>query len=287
MLQDRPRELTLTVHYRTDVGRVRNHNQDSLGYREPKELGRRAEDGWLYAVADGLGGHQAGEVASRLAVQALLTAYYRSRQGTPADRLRRAFADANHAVYERARQQTGPRRMGTTLVAAVARGEELIVANVGDSRAYLVRGGRIRQITRDHSLIAQLVAEAIVTPEQAKTHPQRHVLTRSLGTHSEMKVDLFTETFLPGDQLLLCSDGVTEHVTDAEIGSAMRDRDPEAIAQRLVDLANERGGRDNITVLILRAMPKRKNRLPSPVLPQKVEKPPISRRRPGPGSVVT
>ncbi|OQY20273.1 MAG: hypothetical protein B6I35_10695, partial [Anaerolineaceae bacterium 4572_32.2] len=145
-------ELTLTVHHRSDPGQVRDHNEDYMGYRQPQEPELCIEAGWLYAVADGVGGAQAGEVASKLAVKTMLTAYYRSFQETPAERLREAFAQANSVVHEEAEKREGLHRMGTTLVAAAIRDQELTVANVGDSRAYLVREGQIRQITTDHSV---------------------------------------------------------------------------------------------------------------------------------------
>lgn len=270
-------ELTLTVHHRSDVGRVRDHNEDYLGYRQPQTQ-VRAEAGWLYAVADGVGGAQAGEVASKLAVQTLLAAYYRSYQETLTDRLHEAFAEANRVVHEQSSDQEGLRRMSTTLVAAAIRGRELAVANVGDSRAYLIHDGQMRQITRDHSMAARLVAEGIITPEQAESHPQRHLISRSIGAHPQVKVDVFTEAFTPGDRLLLCSDGLTGHVTDAEILAAVQDGDPEAGVQQLVDLANERGGQDNITVLVVRALREREDHLPPP----ETEKAPPSKRLPWP-----
>ena len=284
-----PPKLTLTVHHRSDAGRVRTHNQDYLGYRQPKEAELRAQAGWLYVVADGVGGAQAGEVASKLAVQTLLAAYYRSYGETPADRLRKAFSEANCAVHERASQQEGPHRMSTTLVAAVVRGGELTVANVGDSRAYLIRDGQMRQVTHDHSVVARLVAEGVITPEQAERHPQRHVISRSIGARANVEADIFTGTFHPGDRLLLCSDGLTEHVTDEEILAAMEAEDPETSGQRLVNLANDRGGTDNITVLVVRALREREERLPPLVPPQEAEEGAVSRRVPWPwiGAIVT
>lgn len=273
-------ELTLTVHHRSDTGRLRANNQDYLGYRQPEDPELRAEAGWLYAVADGVGGAQAGEVASKQAVQTLLAVYYRSYQETTADRLREAFAEANRVVYEKASGQEGPQRMSTTLVAAVIRGRELTVANVGDSRAYLIHKGQIRQITRDHSMIARLLAEGVITPQQAESHPRRHVISRSIGAHPKVETDVFSETFLPGDRLLLCSDGLTEHITDAEVLTATQTADPEASVQRLVNLANERGGTDNITVLLVRALREHEDRLPALVIPQETEEAPVSRRLP-------
>lgn len=279
---DKSSKLTLTVHHRSDVGRVRGHNQDYLGYRQPEEPELRAEAGWVYAVADGVGGAQAGEVASKLAIQTLLAAYYRSYQEMPTDRLREAFVEANRAVYEQANRQEGPHRMSTTLVAAVIRGRELTVVNVGDSRAYLIREGQIRQITRDHSVVAQLLTEGVITPEQAEGHPRRHVISRSIGARPEVEPDVFVETLLPDDYILLCSDGLTEHVTDDEILAAIQEADPEASVQRLVDLANERGGTDNITVLVVRALRGYEDRLQTLILPQETEEAPVSRRLPWP-----
>jgi protein phosphatase len=258
----RGKELALTVHHRTDTGQVRNHNEDYLGYRQPEEAETHAEAGWLYAVADGVGGAQAGEVASKLAVQTLLSSYYATFRETPAERLRHAFAEANRAVYERSRQLESVRRMGTTLVALAIRGPEATVANVGDSRAYLIREGEIRQITRDHSMVGHLIDKGIITPEQAETHPRRHVLSRSIGARPEVEADLFHETLRAGDRLLLCSDGLTGHVTDAEILATLREDDPEIGVQRLVDLANQRGGGDNITLLLIRTLRTDEERLP-------------------------
>jgi hypothetical protein len=168
--------------------------------------------------------------------------------------------------------------MSTTLVGAVVRDRELTVANVGDSRAYLIHDEQIRQITHDHTIVARLIDEGVLTPEQAESHPRRHIISRSIGGHSQVDTDIFVETFLPGDRLLLCSDGLTEYVTDAEILAAMQSEDPEDGVQSLVDVANERGGQDNITVLVVRALKERKDRLPPLTLPPETEKAPVSRR---------
>jgi len=277
MLRAKSQELALTVHHRSDPGRVRDHNEDYLGYRQPEDPALCAEAGRLYAVADGVGGAQAGEVASRLTIQTLLAVYYHSTQETPAGRLREAFAAANRAVYEQASQQASNYRMSTTLVAAAIRGQELTVANVGDSRAYLIRDGQMRQISRDHSVVAQLVAKGVLTPEQAENHPQRHVISRGIGTYPDVQVDIFTETFLPGDRLLLCSDGLTEHLADADILAALQEEDPEAGVQRLVDQANERGGSDNITVLVVCAL-RAQDGQPASTLPRERKAAPLARR---------
>jgi serine/threonine protein phosphatase PrpC len=275
-------DLNLTVHHRSDRGRMRDLNEDYLGYRQPKDADVRAEIGWLYAVADGVGGAQEGEVASRLAVQTLLVAYYRYYHETPTDNLIAAFAEANRAVRDRASRQEGPHRMSTTLVAAVIHGRELTVANVGDSRAYLIHDGQIRQITRDHSMVAQLAAEDVITPEQAKSHPQRHLISRNIGGHPEVDVDVFTDAFLPGDRLLLCTDGLTDNVTDAEILAAMQARDPEDSVQHLVNLVNQRGGPDNITLLVVRALRQGEDRLPRWGPSPEIEKSSVSKRLPWP-----
>ena len=244
-------QLTLTVHHRSDTGRVRDHNEDYVGYRQPEEQ-VQAEAGWLYAVADGVGGARAGEIASKLAVQTLLATYYDSTQEMPADRLREAFTEANRAVYDRASEQGGLLHMSTTLVAAVVQDRELTVANVGDSRAYLIHRGQIRQITHDHSMVARLIDEGVITAEQAESHPRRHVLSRSIGTHPHVVPDLFTEALHPGDRLLLCTDGLTDMVDEARIADVLRSEpDPQAASANLADAANAAGGNDNVTVVIV------------------------------------
>lgn len=239
------------VDSRTDVGKVRAHNEDFMAYHEPRDAEKRARYGCLYVVADGMGGESAGEVASRYAVQKVLHAYYKVDAPSVGEKLRTAFAAANTDIHKYTTDAFKIGRMGTTLVAAVVKDDTLTVANTGDSRAYMIRAGEIRQITEDHSLVARLVAEGIITPEEAKHHPQRSLIFHSIGGKPDVVVDIFEEQLLLGDHVLLCTDGLTRHVTDEEIGQTITNFQPAEATLRLVELANRRGGRDNISVTLL------------------------------------
>lgn len=227
----------------TDTGRTRQINQDTPFADD--DLG-------LWAVADGMGGHKGGEVASAVAVEHLESAY-RSGGDATLDNLLDATAAANTAVWDRADEDPDLHGMGTTLV-AVARlsDEELAYVNVGDSRIYLLRDGLLERLTADHSLVEELVREGAITPEEAKTHPRRNVITRVLGMEPWVQADANTITPYTGDRYLLCSDGLHGELDDARIGSVLRRlADPAEAAAELVRLANEAGGRDNITVVVV------------------------------------
>ncbi|HEX3425185.1 MAG TPA: Stp1/IreP family PP2C-type Ser/Thr phosphatase [Acidimicrobiales bacterium] len=226
----------------TDVGRVRTNNQDQLLVT--------AE---LFAVADGMGGHAAGEVASLTAVEALEAAY---KNNGGADGLVAAAQQANRSIWDRARSDPDLHGMGTTLVAVALVNEDgeerLAVVNVGDSRVYLLRQGELEQLTTDHSLVQELVDDGQLTEQEASVHPQRHVLTRALGVDSEVSVDLLEVLPLKGDRLMLCSDGLVRELTDDQVASVMRRFvDPKDAARELVAAAKDRGGNDNITVVIV------------------------------------
>lgn len=229
-----------------DVGRRRRVNEDC--YTLANDLG-------LYVVADGMGGHTAGQLASQLAAEGALRAA-RTLQGASAslaEKLRYAVTAANQEVFETARERPELTGMGTTLVALLAGDRRAALAHVGDSRAYLVRGDRIRQLTDDHSLVGELVRRREISEDAARAHPHRHVLTRALGVRPSVEPDLAELTPEPGDVFVLCSDGLTGHVRDDEIAEAIaRDADLQAAVDRLIALANERGGEDNITVLLVR-----------------------------------
>jgi serine/threonine protein phosphatase PrpC len=230
--------VRLLVGERTDKGRVRDGNED-------RPLIDQRMD--LYAVADGMGGHQAGEVASETAVEALRAAV---ASGTP---IRDAITLANDAVLERSAADERLRGMGTTMTAAtLAAGGTLLIGHVGDSRAYLIRGGELRQVTEDHSLVEEMVRGGELTPEQAEVHPQRSVITRALGIDPGVEVDIYTLELQEGDRVLLCSDGLTGMVRTEEIAAVLqREPDPQKAANELVEAANEAGGEDNITVVLL------------------------------------
>jgi protein phosphatase len=230
--------MKLVVGARTDKGRVREGNEDHE--LTDKTMG-------LYAVADGMGGHQAGEVASATAIEALRAAV---ASGTP---IRDAITLANDAVVERSAADERLRGMGTTMTAAtLAAGGTLLIGHVGDSRAYLARDGELRQITEDHSLVEEMVRGGELTPEQAEVHPQRSVITRALGIDPGVEVDLYPVELQEGDRVLLCSDGLTGMVRTEEIAAVLqREPDPPKAANELVEAANEAGGEDNITVVLL------------------------------------
>ncbi|MEB2343636.1 MAG: Stp1/IreP family PP2C-type Ser/Thr phosphatase [Deltaproteobacteria bacterium] len=230
----------------SDVGRRRAANEDHFALAP--EIG-------LYLVADGLGGHVAGQIASEIAAEAALRAL-QTLQGTGmtlAEKLRYAVISANREVHDTARRRRELAGMGTTLVALLAQEGRAALAHVGDSRAYLVRGGRIRQLTDDHSLVGELVRRQEISAADAREHPQRHVLTRAVGVRPNVEPDLAELTPEAGDVFVLCSDGLTGHVQDDEIaGAAGRLEDPQEAVDSLIRLANERGGEDNITVTVVR-----------------------------------
>ena len=237
----------------TDVGLRRQHNEDSHGIWQPGDPGTLESRGVLLVVADGMGGSQAGEVASRIAVQTVIRVYQES-SGDPLDDLANAVAAANAAVHGESTSRPDLAGMGTTCTAVVVQGLDLLYAHVGDSRAYVSRGGRIRQVTHDHSLVAQMVREGQLTPEQAKTDPRRNVVTRSVGVGPEVEIDCdrMDSALEPGDTLLICTDGLHGLVTDDELADIANGNDLETACHEAIDRANERGGPDNITVVLAR-----------------------------------
>jgi protein phosphatase len=224
----------------TDPGRKRRHNEDAYVCEPP-----------LFAVADGMGGAQAGEIASRMAAASLRQPLEPGqRQGK--EHVVALIQEANRRVYEAAAEDESVSGMGTTMTAAVAEDDAVWIGHVGDSRAYLVRDGRLEQLTEDHSLVAELVRSGKLSPEEAEAHPQRSVITRALGTESDVDVDTFSVQTRPGDLFMLCSDGLTSMLTDeAILDIAERNRGDLARAGKaLVDAANKAGGEDNITVVL-------------------------------------
>jgi len=231
--------LRLVVGAATHVGRVRDHNED--GYLVDGDLR-------LVAVADGMGGHRGGEVASATALSVLREVF------TEGGDLRDAVIAANDAVFERSSTDDAVRGMGTTLTAGVLAedGETLIVGHVGDSRAYLYRDGELQRVTADHSLVEELMRAGELTEEEAERDPRRSQITRALGLEQGVEVDLYPIGLQAGDRLLLCSDGLTTMVSEDGVAAAIAgDADPEKVAQQLVDAANEAGGVDNTTVVIV------------------------------------
>jgi protein phosphatase len=223
----------------TDVGMQRQANEDSLVVQEP-----------FFAVADGMGGAKAGEVASKIATDAFGSASIESAQTAEAE-LTRIARDANRRIFEQAEADSALRGMGTTLTAAVVHGHEVSLGHVGDSRAYLLRDGKLEQLTRDHSLVAELERSGQLTREAAEHHPQRSIITRALGPEPDVEVDTYTVAGRPGDVFLLCSDGLTGMVPDEEVGAILRrGKGLETAAKELVRAANQSGGKDNITTVL-------------------------------------
>jgi adenylate cyclase len=238
----------------TDVGRRRQVNEDWCGWFEPDDLGERERVGSLWVVADGVGAYGTGEEASRAAGQAILSTFRESDETDLATRLWRSILAGNRAVWERRRayvRQGQSRPVMTTVLAVLVQGGRAILANVGDCRAYLVEHGRLTQLTRDHTWVAEQVARGLIQPAEARHHPRGHVITRSLGQAEQVEVDLFEQPLEPGDRLVLCSDGLTRHLEEAEICQLAADAPPETAVHTMLDLANLRGGEDNITVAIL------------------------------------
>jgi protein phosphatase len=244
----------------TDVGRKRDHNEDYLGdllIKSGRSFGseKLEEKGHLFAVADGMGGHAAGEVASEMAVTTLFEAYYNSPStGSVASDLARAVASSNLEVHN-AGTAPGRNHMGTTLTLALLKGNRALIANVGDSRTYLVRQGVPLRVTHDHSLIQDHIDMGTLTPEQAEHSLMRNVITRAIGYHAEVDADFFEEELQPGDVLLLCSDGLHGQVHEPEMGAIVASAPTlQEAAQQLINLANERGGPDNVSVLLVKVL---------------------------------
>jgi PPM family protein phosphatase len=226
--------------FRSDTGRQRTANEDSY-YASPP----------LFAVADGMGGAQAGEVASRIAAESFEPS--KRVDEAPEAYLREIANAANERIHNLAQQDSSRSGMGTTLTAAMVEGDEVSFAHVGDSRAYVFRDGELRRLTSDHSLVEELRRQGRLTDEQAQDHPQRSIITRALGPEAEVDVDTLTVSARPGDVFLLCSDGLTTMVKEAEIGAALSEsRGLDEAVTRMVREANDAGGRDNITAVAFR-----------------------------------
>ena len=226
----------------TDVGMVRQSNEDAF-----------SADDELFVVADGMGGHNAGEVASALAVTTLKSG---ARNGiTTPGQFRELVQQANTAIYTASLDDSAQSGMGTTVTAmAVLPGENprVMVANVGDSRTYIYRAGRLDRVSIDHSYVQELVNEGIITPEEARTHPRRNIVTRALGIDRSVMVDVFTQEVRTGDRLVLCSDGLVDEVSDVDITRVLgQHSNPQECAEALVMVANSNGGRDNTTVIVV------------------------------------
>lgn len=223
---------------RTDVGQVRKSNEDAA------YIGSG-----LYVLCDGMGGHQGGEVASNMAVDVMSTALEGKEPSV--SQLLAAINRANEKIYQRAQGERELRGMGTTLTVLWASADQMLLGQVGDSRAYLLRGGVLRQCTHDHSVVAELVRTGKLTPEEARNHPQKNLVTRVLGTDARVEPDIFEILRWPGDRWLLCSDGLSDQVKDVELATLLSEGTIYDAADEMLSLALDRGAPDNITLVLM------------------------------------
>jgi protein phosphatase len=238
----------------TDVGRVRPNNEDAFGKFEPANEDEQRASGWLFLVADGMGGHQGGETASELAVNTVMRSYIADRNDDRAASLESAVQEANRVILQASSTDPSLMGMGTTCTAMAVRDGFAYFVHVGDSRAYVSRQGEMIQLTQDHSLVGEMVRSGILSDEDARVHPKRNVITRSLGIQETVEVDTPFSPFKleRGDVFLICSDGLTSLVPDEEISAVLDENSPQDACRRLVDKANQNGGRDNVTVLVIK-----------------------------------
>ncbi|MFN8525360.1 MAG: Stp1/IreP family PP2C-type Ser/Thr phosphatase [Chloroflexota bacterium] len=241
---------SIVIASRTDVGRRRDHNEDTLAVFQVQALPARI----VCVVADGMGGHLAGEVASERAVDTIKERLAHGANGSPKRDLTDAIVAANARIRAEAATDAAKHGMGSTVVCVLLEGSRALFANVGDSRGYVVTASGAEQVTRDHAWVAEQVEMGTIAAADAERHPYRHILTRCLGADDNVDVETYREIDLAvGDSVVLCSDGLTEHVPDDDLARVMRESaSVDSAAQRLVDLANENGGSDNISVVIAR-----------------------------------
>jgi serine/threonine protein phosphatase PrpC len=242
------------VSAKTDIGCLRENNEDAFGYWEPEEDAEFHSKGRLAIVADGMGGYEGGQEASHLAVDTMISLYRERNGGSPQAILNEAIQAAHERVRQYGFAHPDLRGMGTTCTAIAVVGDALHYVHVGDTRLYRVRAGQITQLTRDHSYVGRLVESGVISREEAEKHPQRNILTAALGTSADLIMDSpgTPEQLQSGDVLVVCSDGLWGQVHDGEILQAVERNHPDAACQELISLARERGGPDNITVQILR-----------------------------------
>lgn len=242
-----PRTVRFTCAGRTDVGVVRSGNEDAF---------LMVPDAGIFIVADGMGGHAAGEVASEMSVQ-IVGRSLENIVGRPdaeaAETIRKGIVDANAAIFQRTLVEQDKRGMGTTVTAMVINGERYMIGQVGDSRAYLLRDGQLLQVTKDHSYVQEQVDAGYLTPAQARTHPYSNVITRCVGANSDVAPDIYGGTLHGNDLFLLASDGLTGMLEDEDLLTILTSgRSPGELVDKLISEANRRGGLDNVTVIIVR-----------------------------------
>lgn len=241
----------ITYGAKTDLGRVRENNEDKFDYLEPEDIPVLATKGRVYAVADGMGGHSAGQIASEMSLNMFIRCYFADSSGNVTASLQRAVREANGYVVDVARTVPGRSGMGATLTAAVVRDDDLFIAQVGDSRCYLLRANELTQITEDHSWVAEQVRGGVMSLEEAEASPFRNVITRSMGGAPEVEADVTSVKIEVGDRYLICSDGLSGMVPAAEMAELLSQGSPSVAAWNLVERANQYGGKDNVTAFVL------------------------------------
>jgi protein phosphatase len=248
-LRIRPR---VTVACKTDLGRVRENNEDKYEFYIPEDDAVLASKGMIFVVCDGMGGHEAGQIASELTTKTFIDVYLNHPSTEPETAMRSAVAAANRYVLDVARSMPSRKGMGTTLSVLILLQGKAYTIQVGDSRIYRVRAPYIEQLTEDHSWVDEAVKRGMITAAEAVNHPYRHVLTRAIGTEDDVQADIVVRDTEKDDIYLLCSDGLINHVTDAEIGEHLAGSCPSEAVWRLVGLALVNGGSDNCTILVAR-----------------------------------
>lgn len=246
--------MKIEVSSLTDIGKIRPNNEDAVGHFEPKNAKEQGSKGWLFIVADGMGGHRGGEIASKIAVDATQASYQADLNEDRAAALRAAVDHANRLILNESLSDEALMGMGTTCTAMVVHEGCAYFVHVGDSRAYVLRDGELVQLTQDHSLVGEMVRSGILSDEDARNHPKRNVITRSLGIHGIINLDTPFSPFelKKDDVFLLCTDGLTSLVNDDEISGSLSENKPDDACRKLVDAANQKGGKDNITVVVVK-----------------------------------
>ena len=241
--------MKINVAGDTDVGVIRDHNEDSFSIDKDQSL---------LIMADGMGGHAAGEVASTAAVESInqdvvskIQEVQEGDEGAYGKILKDAVKSANRMIFQMAEDEPAKKGMGTTVTAMLIKGESYIISHVGDSRAYLIRDGGITQMTKDHSLVQEMIDGGTLSPEDARHHPERNIVTRCVGINTDVEVDIYTGILREGDRVLLCCDGLSGPVEDSDILRAILDSgNPSAVCRQLISMANQNGGHDNVTAIL-------------------------------------
>lgn len=271
-----PDAADMKVIIRTDLGNIRTNNEDAGLFFRIADAGITQEKGCILMVADGMGGHAAGEVASKMATEIISKEYYKNANGNIEKTLSKVFMLANKNILAAANADSSKKGMGTTCTALIVAGKQVYYAHVGDSRAYVIKNNNISRITTDHTYVQELIKAGTITAAEAEKHPQRNILTNAMGTKPEIRVDTgkCDFSFDENDRLMICSDGLYDYLEDAEIAGIVNNKPVQDAAEQLIGEAKRRGGHDNITVVLaektgaVTARPTRETRdIELPVLP--------------------